>query len=329
LIEVQPLENVSLSDMDINSIPIVFAFDNNLAMPAAVCFFSLFANAQPTTTYQVYIMHRMDEVLDTSYIDKVFEQFPMHSLKLIEVDDTFDSGYEVRGITTPTYYRLLIPALIPEHDKVIYSDVDVIFRQDLTEIYYHTDIGDNYYVGVNALTHLDKKLSAYYTKLRLDPAKIIYAGNLLINCHKFRKNPAKTAEIMDLSANSYQFQDMDVINIACKGNIGYIGPVFCLSTDISIAMTKGCVDLSYLWSKSELEEAKNNGIIHYNGQKPWREWCLNFDIWWEYYRKSPIFDENFYFRFYYNRLEELDTLPLMKRVKNLVRYFVRGRKKLI
>lgn len=298
-------------------------------MPAAVCFYSLFVNAKPTTTYQVYVMYRKGYALDTSYIDKVFNEFPMHSLKLIEVDGTFDSGYEVRGITTPTYYRLLIPKLIPEHDKVVYSDVDVIFRQDLSEIYFHTDIGNNYYAGVNAIAHLDKKLNAYYTKLGIDPAKIIYAGNLLINCRKFRENPEKIAEMLTLSANNYQYQDMDVINIACNESIRYVGPVFCLSTDILIAMTKDCIDFSHLWNEKELEEAKKNGIIHYNGSKPWRGWCLNFDIWWEYYRKSPVFDQEYYFKFFYNRLEELDTLPLIKRVKNLVRYFVYGRKKFI
>ena len=84
-----------------------------------------------------------------------------------------------------------------------------------------------------------------------------------------------------------------------------------------------------LWSVGQIDEAMDFGNIHYNGRKPWQGYCLNFDIWWEYYRKSPVFDEEYYFKFFYNRLEELDTLPLMKRMKNLVRYFVYGRKKFI
>ena len=47
----------------------------------------------------------------------------------------------------------------------------------------------------------------------------------------------------------------------------------------------------------------------------------------EYYRKSPVFDQKFYFDFYYSRLNELDQLPLLKRIKILVRYFVYGRRK--
>ena len=34
-----------------------------------------------------------------------------------------------------TYYRLLIADLLPEYDKVIWSDVDVLFKGDLSDIY--------------------------------------------------------------------------------------------------------------------------------------------------------------------------------------------------
>jgi len=311
-----------------HNIPIVFAFDNNLAMPAAVCFYSMFVNAKPATTYQVYVMHRKGEALDTSYIDKVFNKFPMHSLKLIEVDGTFDSGYEVRGITTPTYYRLLIPELIPEHDKVIYSDVDVIIRQDLSEVY-HTDLGSNILSGVNNLAYIDRDLCSYYEKkLGLNPHRVLCAGFLIMNLQAMRLE-GLVSKFLYLSKNKYKYQDQDVLNIACAGRIMMLEPKYSLLAHVSIfAMIRDTQDSSNM-SISEIEEALCNGNIHYNGQKPWRGWCLNFDIWWEYYRKSPVFDEEFYFKFYYNRLEELDTLPLMKRVKNLLRYFVYGRRKQI
>lgn len=309
-------------------IPIAFAFDNNLAMPAAVCIYSLFANARKDTVYQVYVLHRRGEDLDRKHMDKVFARFPQHSLVMVEVDGTFDSGFEIRGITTPAYYRLLIPALIPEHDKVIYSDVDVIFREDLADIY-NTDMEDNYFVGVNAIVNLDNDLNKYYIGLGLNPTKIIYSGNLLLNNRLFREHPEKIDEMVKVAANNYKFQDMDVINIVCKDKIGYVGPEFCLTTYISRAIRSNLAQLEAVWSTRQLEKAVKQGLIHYNGSKPWQGWCLNFDIWWEYYRKSPVFDPEFYFKFYYNRLEELDTLPLMKRVKSLARYFVYGRKKLI
>ena len=309
-------------------IPIVFAFDNNLSLPAAVCIYSLFANAHSETQYQVYILHRNGEEFNTQYIDKVFAAFPQHSLSQIGVDGTFDSGFEIRGITTPAYYRLLIPTLIPEHDKVIYSDVDVIFRNDLTEVY-NESLGQYIVAGVNNLAHLDADLFRHYKEtLKLDPKQVICSGLLIMDTAAMRKENLQE-RFVELANNRYKFQDQDVINISCAGRIKMLDPKYSLLTYIAInAMTDNNQFLP-LWTAEQIDEALNHGNIHYNGRKPWQGYCLDFDIWWEYYRKSPIFEPEYYFKFFYNRLEEPDTFPLMKRVKNLVRYFVYGRKKLI
>ena len=84
------------------------------------------------------------------------------------------------------------------------------------------------------------------------------------------------------------------------------------------AMQGGCTD-------TEIESQSINSNLHYNGQKPWQGWCVNFDIWWEYYRKSPFFSEKQYFNFYNKKKDELDALSLWKRIKVLARFFIVGR----
>ena len=81
------------------------------------------------------------------------------------------------------------------------------------------------------------------------------------------------------------------------------------------------------YANSDPQMARYHSNIHYNGQKPWKGACVNFDIWWEYYRKSPFFDSKYYYKFFDNLLNEHDRLPLLKRIKILLRYFVYGRKK--
>lgn len=306
-------------------VPIVFAFDNNLAMPAAVCIYSLLVNAKPTTAYDIYILHRSSEQLDLSKVERVISQFPLSTLTLREVGDEFDSSFEIRGITTPAYYRLLIPQLIPEHDRVIYSDVDVIFRQDLAEVY-NTELSNNIIAGVNNLAHIDSDLKAHYEgNLGLDSYNIICSGFLVMNCETIRRENLKE-RFLELAKKKFKYQDQDILNTSCAGRIKMLAPKYSLLTYISLyAITNGKESLAPLWNASEVDEALMEGNIHYNGNKPWRNWCLNFDIWWEYYRKSPIFDEKFYFDFYYSRLNELDALPLIKRLKILARYFVYGR----
>lgn len=306
-------------------IPIVFAFDNNLAWPASVCIFSLLQNAKEDTVYDIFILHHKDEKMNLSYIYQVINLFPKHNLQLRSVDNTFNQSFEIRGITTPAYYRLLIPKIIHEYDKVIYSDVDVIFRDDLSSIY-STDLGNNYFGGVPSLAHLDSDMNQYYLKLGLNPKEIIYSGNLLFNSKAIRENKVVTENFIHLAEKDFKFQDMDIINLSCKDRIFYLPPCFCLSTYISQFISHDKNKLKEMWTDTEIENATTNGIVHYNGQKPWKGWCINFDIWWEYYRKSPVFDEKTYFDFFHNHLNELDQLSLWKRIKILIRFFVYGRK---
>lgn len=307
-----------------NIVPIAFAFDNNLVMPACICISSLMMNAKEDTFYDIFILHSASENLNKSDLDRIPEFYKNCRIQYREVGNEFDGAFEIRGITTPAYYRLLIPELIPEYDKVLYSDVDVIFRDDLCDIY-NTDIAGYYVGGVNSVAHLDNDTIVYYNKLGLDAKGIIYSGNLIINSKEILTDNI-IPKFKELRDRKLRFQDMDMINIVCKDKIKYLPPAFCWTNYINKYSVERDPHLYEIFSAEEIELAKDRGLVHYNGQKPWKGYCVNFDIWWEYYRKSPFYDEKFYFDFFYKKLDELDQLPLMKRIKILVRYFVYGKK---
>lgn len=309
-----------------NIVPIVFAFDNNLILPACVCISSLMMNAKEDTFYDIFILHSTHVALKKEKLDKLPQNYKNCRIQYRQVDETFDSAFEIRGITTPAYYRLLIPELVPEYDKIIYSDVDVIFRFDLSDLYANTDLTNCYVAGVNSLSHLVPEYKHYYIgKLHLDPEKIIYSGNLIINSKKIKEDDLIPL-FKEQAKNDYKFQDMDILNIVCKEKIQYLSPEFCLSTFIVQAAIYNNEPILNLWNQSDIDKALKQGIVHYNGQKPWKGYCVNFDLWWEYYRKSPFFDDKFYFDFFYHRLNIFDQLPLWKRIKILVRYFVYGKR---
>lgn len=308
------------------TIPIVFAFDKNLVMPACVCISSLLMNAKKDTSYDIFILHPVNQSMTQTDLVKLPEYYDNCKLTFRPVGNEFDNAFEIRGITTPAYYRLLIPEIIPEYDKIIYSDVDVIFRSDLTEIFEETDMTDCCFAGVKALAQFVPSYKKYYEKeIGINPEDIIYSGNLIINSEEIRRRNLVN-RFRELAKNKYMFQDMDILNIACKGRIKYMGPDFCFTTFINQLAVEDFDTLASIWNKESIERAFASGIIHYNGNKPWKDFCINFDIWWEYYRKSPFFDEKFYFDFFYRKINDYDLLPLWKRVKILLRYFVFGRR---
>lgn len=303
-----------------NTIPIVFCFDNNLVKPACVCLSSLLMSANEETFYDIFILHSETEHLNREELDKVPQYFKNCRIQYRTVDNTFDKAFEIRGITTPAYYRLLIPELIPEYDKVLYSDVDVIFRSDLS-YFYNTDMDGYYMAGVDSLAGFQPELVKYYNEtVGIGPEGIIYSGNLIINSKLILEDNV-IPRFKELAKNKYMFQDMDVLNIACRGKIKYLPPSFCLTTYISEYNVYRKEELLKMWSAKEIDEAFSQGIVHFNGKKPWNDVCINFDIWWEYYRRCPFFDEKWYFDFFNYKLNELDHLPLMKRIKILLRYF--------
>ena len=75
-----------------------------------------------------------------------------------------------------------------------------------------------------------------------------------------------------------------------------------------------------IYGVEEINHALKTGIVHYNGAKPWNGPCPNMDIWWNYYRKSIFFDEKFAHDFWIGQRDSLMKMPLMKRIKQLLRY---------
>lgn len=149
--------------------------------------------------------------------------------------------------------------------------------------------------------------------VNLIPIVFTFDDNLIINSKKIKEDNIIPL-FRELAKRDFHQQDMDIINIACYGKIKPLSPAF------SIVKRRNLM-LSY-FSSEDLKNALDRDIIHYNGAKPWKEFCANFDIWWEYYRKSPFFDSTYYFDFSHEKLDEYDRLPLLKRVKILLRCFL-------
>lgn len=310
-----------------NKIPIAFTFDNNLIMPACVCISSLLRSADSDTLYDIFILHSEKCDFTKTPLAEYPNIFPNCHLTFRTVCSEFVSAFEIRGITTTAYYRLLIPEIIPEYDKVLYSDVDVIFREDMTK-FYNTDMSGCYMAGVDNGSALRPKVQQYIReKLGVDHKYgHFYSGNLVINSALILKDNI-IPQFRELAKKDFHQQDMDIINIACYSKIKPLSPAFCLTNFLTELIVKRRIEMLNFFSAEELDYALTKGIVHYNGPKPWKEWCVNFDIWWEAYRNSPVYDDQFYFDFFNNKQGELDKLPLFKRIKILLRYFIYGKKK--
>ena len=214
-------------------IPIVFAFDKNLTMPASICICSLLTNADADTFYDIYILHSGDLENSKKQLEDIQLYFSNCNITFRVVNNEFLAAYEIRGITIAAYYRLLIPELIPEYDKILYSDVDVIFREDLSK-YYNIDITGYYLAGVDNGSALRPQVQKYVKETLGIDHKFghFYSGNLVINSKKIKEDNI-ISQFRELAKKKFHQQDMDIINIACYSKIKPLSPAFCLTNFLS------------------------------------------------------------------------------------------------
>ena len=279
------------------TVPILFTFDQKLLMPAGVCLYSLLESADEDTFYDIFLLH--GPCCDFSTLNILMERFDRFSLTDMEISGEFKGAYEIRGIPETAYYRLLSPELIPQYDKLLYSDVDVIIREDLSKYY---------------------EVEQYISGLGLDwRNNYYYSGNLVINSALIRRDKM-IERFRELARNDYNQQDMDIINIACNQRFLPLGPVYGMTGQLYALIVNRRAEMEAIYGAKALDDALDHGIVHYNGAKPWKQPCTNMDIWWAFYRRSPFFDETFCQQFWDRQLTVLERLPLLKRIKMVLRY---------
>ena len=121
--------------MSTTTVPIVFAFDRRVLRPAAVAIRSLIDAAHKDTTYQIHILHPgFSTKINAAFADITKET--RHTVTFHKIDNNQFKGLPSGSgsWTEIVYYRFLIPELLTECDRAIYSDIDVYFKGDLSSL---------------------------------------------------------------------------------------------------------------------------------------------------------------------------------------------------
>ena len=199
------------------------------------------------------------------------------------------------------YYRIFSPWLLPNYDKAIVMDCDIILNKDIAELY-NINI-DNYlaaavkdiiYQGfLNSFENKDDWIKYSKDELNLDnPYDYINTGVLLLNLKKMREQYSFD-DIIDLAKKSkFRFQEQDIFNILLKNNILFIPRSWNFGVESNLP-TKICHELSPIQSYREYLETKSNPfIIHYMAKpKPWEDPNIDFaDKFWDIAKQTVFYE---------------------------------------
>lgn len=260
-----------------NVVPIVFCFDKRILLGASVAIKSLIDCALKTTAYDIRIFHSDLNINEQKNITRLIEN-TQHNVGFHYINPMLFKQVPKnnKSWTEIVYYRFLTSQILKEYEKVIYSDVDVLFKDDLTKLY-NTEIEDFELGAVRAEKNTPQTIGHKYFKENLKDY-IYWSGLLLINNKRFYEKAIlnKLLENANLKFKELKFFDLDLMNITCQ-NIKPLDFKYCVLQSIYYSNNfENSKDYQYLknvYSSEELINAKKHpAIIHYAGNpgKPWR-----------------------------------------------------------
>ena len=261
---------------------IVITVDDNYIRPARIMLESLFE--QNRTSMHIYLLH-------SNVCAENLSKLTRHVAALggdftdIRVDGALFEGAPVnKYFTKEMYYRLLTYRLLPEEERALYLDPDIIIRGEIDGLY-HMDFEGKMMIAIP-----DYLGDSYYPERKKnlglgEEYRYINSGVILFNIPLMREQ----FDLNDMFAflaregGRYEFPDQDLINVYFKDRIKYAPREYNFTTEyVSVGDF-----LHYLFSP-RYRRSERAVIAHYMGKcKPWKPsyYYKYYGIYYSYLKK--------------------------------------------
>ncbi len=266
------LEHLEINDK--KKLNIAFCVNDVYADKVAVVMASLLEN-NPYSFFNIYIFSSDLTEKNLIRLNKLHLKYSNFSIKKISVaTEKFNSlKLKIDYISIETYYRYLIADLLPDVDKILYLDADVIIRREITS-FYDINLEGLYLAGVEDL--FIKEIN-YRQKLGFSENELyINAGVLLMNLEYMRADKIGERLLLETQrlGNKIEYQDQDVLNLVCRGKIKQVDSIY---------------NFTIQNIKKEKRKLKYACIIHYTGKKkPWTSKKVRQRNIWNYYNRKIL-----------------------------------------
>lgn len=241
-------------------IHVAYSTDDTYAQFVGVSVCSLFENKETHTPIDVFILDGGIGDENKSKLNALSEKYGF-TLHFIVIDTDLFAWFRLdKHLTQATYYRLVLPDLLPGLNKVLYLDSDIIVKSDISELY-ATDITDYSLAAVEQYgQHRWKALHM------AKGTKYFNAGVMLINMQQRREQQlsASILAFIQKHHNGLNNHDQDALNAVLQGNW------------LSLPLKYNYMTLlPKIYPVNYHEWDKTISIVHYTRLKPWNYLCTN------------------------------------------------------
>ena len=275
----------TLPKQNYNNISIAMCIDNYYILNAYVAIISILENKNINTYVSFYFLISKDfENENINILLSTYEQYDLFNITFYRMDNRFDNVKMFRYITKSDYFKLSLGEYLPNLNKIIYLDCDIIVYKDLVNLYEHNFNG-----------HLMLALPTVFIGNKLIMKDIYYNGGvLLLNLKKMReiKFNKKVLEILDSGFKDTfnNWNDQAILNKFFYDYIGHLEPEYNSKLDLFITNSNYFLNNKDYFNLTNLiYSEKYPSIYHFTGQfKPYEKKRKNSDDWWFYAKKGKF-----------------------------------------
>ncbi len=286
--------------------PVVMASNETFTPHMASLIVSILENSSDKYLYDFIILGDNIKKITKNIIIEMTEAYSNSKIQFLDLDYEYDDATVHMHFSKATFFRLSIDKLLPDYDKVIYLDCDMIVLGDISKLF-EIDIKDK----VLAATHdyimssfCETKLKSLESTGSLDAKKYLIdylgmtenwnqyfqAGAILFNVKKLRDLNLSSVFEEELRKRPYWFVDQDLLNKYFNSDT--------MILDLKWNIPNVCIHYREGLNQNQISIIDRAldcpWIIHYAGYeaKPWINLSAPFsEVYWKYQRKTPFYEK--------------------------------------
>lgn len=295
-LEIQPVYS--------NAVSIVTSANNRFAPYLDVFLRSLILHSSSKRNYDILVLYDDITKQNQEIIQRAAKNYPNVTIRFAQVSRYFD-GNELfidQHLSVETYYRLIIPEIMPKYHKILYLDCDLVINHDVAQLF-DLPLSGSVLAGaedidVAGLRKTNQNGWKDYAEKELglsEKDRYFQAGVLLLDLDVMRKITSSRELIQLAASHKFRCHDQDVLNRIFAGRFRTLPQRWNVlmnweevSGEERMALLRRAPhELFYEY----LEARKNPYIVHFAGyQKPWN--VVDCDLayyFWEVAITSPYY----------------------------------------
>ncbi len=292
---------------DTNNVSVMVTSSDLYAPYVGVLVESIIENSSTDNNYDILILQTDISEANVNLLEGMAKDKSNVSVRCVDISEIIDS-YEFTTFNKAhkkyNFYRLCALEVLPEYDKLIYLDSDLVLNADIAELY-NIDIGDNYLAATkclrmsvhmnnpNPLGGMDIPMRDYLSEevgLKV-PEDYFNSGVMLFSLDNMRRD-FTSRQLLDISTNTtFATAEQDVLNKLCEGKVVFLPQIWNYLCEKGNGMEQNADKALY---DEWVGARSNNKIWHYVGggsaipcNRPTVDGAEYF---WKYAYNTPFID---------------------------------------